>query len=190
MAFFDNVSKKLSQASQEALQKTKDMADIARLNSSIADEEKRLNNNYYQIGKLYAQLHSNDYEDYFSVYMMAIIESNNKIDEFKNELQKLRAVTKCPGCGAEVPNSAAFCNVCGGVINPVVSNTVKCPNCNALVNKEMKFCTNCGYLMQQNKPVSEPSQDIKVEIKRSCSTCGAELDDDAVFCADCGTKVM
>lgn len=196
MAFFDNVGKKLSQAGQGALQKTKEMADIARLNSSIADEEKRLNNNYYQIGKLYAQLHSGDCEDCFSSYISAVEESLKKIEELKVELQVLRAVAKCSNCGAEVPTSSMFCNACGTAMPNAVDKTnaqpadsVKCNNCGTFVNKNMKFCTSCGTPMVQsnanNGVVAEP-----VVIKEpKCPNCGANLDDDSAFCAECGTKI-
>ena len=57
MAFFDNLSKKVSEAGQKTIQKTKELADTSRLNAMIADEEKAINNAYYQIGKLYVSLH-------------------------------------------------------------------------------------------------------------------------------------
>lgn len=197
MAFFDNVGKKLSQAGQGALQKTKEMADIARLNSLIADEEKRLNNNYYQIGKLYAQLHSADCEDCFTTYISAVNESLKKTDDLKAELQALRAVAKCPNCGAEVPISSMFCNACGTAMPNAADKTVtqpadsvKCNNCGAFVNKNMRFCTSCGTPMVQNNSnndvVAEP---VKVEDKSKCTSCGAELDEDSAFCAECGTKI-
>lgn len=196
MAFFDNVGKKLSQAGQGALQKTKEMADIARLNSLVADEEKHLNNNYYQIGKLYAQLHSDNCEDCFSSYISAVNESLKKIDDLKTQLQTLRAVAKCPKCGAEVSTSSMFCNACGTAMPkasekaPVQpADSVKCNNCGSFVNKNMKFCTSCGTPMSQNI-INEP---IEVAVfsdkKPNCPGCGAELDEDSVFCAECGMKL-
>lgn len=196
MAFFDNVGKKLSQAGQGALQKTKEMADIARLNSLIADEEKRLNNNYYQIGKLYAQLHSVDCEDCFTTYISAVNESLKKIDDLKAELQALRAVAKCPSCGAEVPTSSMFCNACGTAMpnaadktNAQPADSVKCNNCGAFVNKNMRFCTSCGTPMVQNNTNNEVVAESVVVKESKCPKCGANLDDDSAFCAECGTKI-
>ena len=37
MAFFDEIGKKLSQTGQGMVQKTKEMADVAKLNSNISD---------------------------------------------------------------------------------------------------------------------------------------------------------
>lgn len=158
MAFFDNLSRKLTQAGQGALQKTKDIADVARLNSAIADEEKVLNNNYYQIGKLYAQLHSADCEECFSAYIAGINESLKKIEDLKVELQAVKAIAKCPNCGAEVPNTSAFCNACGTAMPNPAGNAydpdkyAKCPKCNSFVEKEMNFCTQCGSPMAKTQP--------------------------------------
>ena len=196
MAFFDNVGKKLSRAGQGALQKTKEMADIARLNSLVADEEKRLNNNYYQIGKLYSQLHSADCEDCFTTYISAVKESLNKIDDLKAELQVLRAVAKCPNCGAEVSTSSMFCNACGTAMTNATDKTnaqpddsVKCNNCGAFVNKNMKFCTSCGTPMVQNNTNNDVVAEPVVVEEPKCPKCGANLDDDSAFCAECGTKI-
>lgn len=197
MAFLDNVGKKISQAGQGALQKTKEMADIAKYNSLIADEEKRLNNNYYQIGKIYAQLHANDCEDCFTTYIFAVNESLKKIDSLKAELQVLRAVARCPNCGAEVSTSAMFCNACGTAM-PNVANkastppadSVKCNNCGAFVSKNMKFCTSCGTPMTQNVPVNNVvTESVKIEEIITCPCCGAKLDEDSAFCVECGTKI-
>lgn len=40
MALFDQLGKKLAQTGQSAVKKTKDMAEVAKINSMISDEEK------------------------------------------------------------------------------------------------------------------------------------------------------
>ena len=72
MAFFDDLGKKLSQAGQSAVQKTKEVADIARLNSAIYDEEKRIDSNYLEIGKLYVALHDAEHEADFGLSLIHI----------------------------------------------------------------------------------------------------------------------
>ena len=82
MAFFDEVGKKLTQASQDAIQKTKDMADITKYNSAISSEEKVLNDIYMQLGKVFYENHENQEAVYVS-YFDAISSSINKIEEMK-----------------------------------------------------------------------------------------------------------
>ena len=49
MGFFDEVGKTLSDASQGALKKGKDLAGIAKYSSMITEEEKKIDELYYQM---------------------------------------------------------------------------------------------------------------------------------------------
>lgn len=44
----------------------------------------------------------------------------------------------CPGCKAQVPGGARFCNRCGA------SLCTKCPVCGAEVSSDSAFCSACG----------------------------------------------
>lgn len=200
MALFDGVGRKLSQVGQVAVQKTKDVTDVARINGIIAEEEKKINNNYYQIGKLYASMHAEDYESEFAGMLAAIKESETKICEYRQQIQDIKGVVRCEKCGAEVPNNSAFCSSCGNAMltkKTIVENIHKCPGCGAEINKNMRFCTSCG------RPVLEPAQDTNViqnieeelvkyseaQIIAKCPACGAELEKDSMFCSECGTRI-
>lgn len=152
MAFFDEIGKRLSQAGQTAIQKTKDMTDVARINGVISEEEKKVNNNYYQIGKLYVAKHSTNYEDEFEGMMSAIRESEAKICECRQQIQAIKGTVCCEKCGEEVPSEAAFCSSCGASMLTTAENNVelrKCAGCGAIVDKNMKFCTACGRQMSE-----------------------------------------
>ena len=56
MSFFNDLGRKVSEVGQSAIKKTKELSDTNRLNSMILDEEKRINDSYFQIGKLYFQM--------------------------------------------------------------------------------------------------------------------------------------
>ena len=47
MAFWDNFSQKASETTAKAVQRAKEMSDIARINSMISEEETKINNIYY-----------------------------------------------------------------------------------------------------------------------------------------------
>lgn len=78
--------------------------------------------------------------------------------------------SKCPKCGADLPENAKFCLNCGERI-PVEAGMVICPNCGKSVPKA-KFCPECGH-----------------KFGNSCPNCGASLADGAKFCMECGTKL-
>lgn len=120
MSFFDDLGKKLSQAGQTAAQKTKEIAETAKLNSQISDEEKKINDFYLQIGKLYVSLHNEDYEADFDELVKGLHESENRVKECRQQIKDIKGVTMCEKCGAEVSSGAAFCSTCGAPM-PVAS---------------------------------------------------------------------
>ncbi len=151
MAFFDDLGKKISHAGQTAVQKTKDMTDIARLNENIAEEEKKINSNYHQIGKLYVAMHTYDYEADFEGMMIAIKEAEAKIQNYRQQVKDIKGIERCEKCGADVASDAAFCSTCGSPLlrKPTVSleNAVKCSACGQMMEADARFCTECGHPM-------------------------------------------
>lgn len=184
MAFFDEIGKKLSQTGQAAVQKTKQMADVAKLNSDISDEEKKVTNIYYQIGQLYVSLHNDNPEPDFEVLIEQLNESQIQIKNLKQQIQDIKGVKRCTTCGAEIPNNATFCSSCGTAIiqqkTVDAANLIKCNNCGKMIEKGMKFCTFCG-----NEVFFKPIQSDK----KKCLLCGAVLEDGVAFCTNCGKPV-
>lgn len=197
MTFFDEIGKRMSEAGQKTIQKTKELSDTTRLNSMISDEEKSINNNYFQIGKLYVSNHQDNYEESFADMISAINESELKIHEYRKQIQDIKGVQRCAKCGAEVSRNAAFCSSCGTTMPKQAidaENFIKCQNCGAVVKRGMRFCTACGKPMEvkqaTNDVIENASEMITIEVpKGMCPNCGAELEDDAAFCTECGTKL-
>ena len=176
MGFFDDFGKKISDASQGAIAKTKDFADVAKLNSNISDEERRINNAYQQIGKLYFEMHLEDFEDCFKDHFAAINESLGKIKDYRQQITNIKGVVKCPNCGAEVPKESAFCSSCG---TPVPKQDVPAAEAEVVSAPEAA-------------PVETPVEEapaVEAPVEKKCPSCGATLEDGALFCTNCGTKV-
>lgn len=194
MAFLDDLGKRISKTGQSAIQKTKDMAEVAKYNSMISEEEKSINNNYYQIGKLYISLHSTECEDDFKGMIDSIRSSENKIAEYREQIKLIRGVVRCEKCGSEVSINSAFCNSCGAPMPKRVteetfdSNSIKCEKCGKYVKKGLRFCTSCGNPMPQEVSVS--AIEAKIHIKE-CPKCGlTTTDDETLFCNSCGTRLV
>ena len=149
MAFFDDLSKKITQAGQAVSQKSKDISGVAKLNSAISAEEKKLQANYYQLGRLYVTKHGNDFEPSFADLVNAIKESEQNIINYRTQIQDIKGIMRCEKCGAEIPNNVLFCSTCGTPV-PVkdpVPNTVRCTACGQTNSKDTSFCTKCGSPM-------------------------------------------
>lgn len=178
MGFFDDFGKKISDASQGAIAKTKDFADVAKLNSNISDEERRINNAYQQIGKLYFEMHLEDFEDCFKDHFAAINESLGKIQDYRQQITNIKGVVKCPNCGAEVPKDSAFCSSCG---TPVPKQDAPAAEAEVVSAPE-------AAPVAEEAPVEEAPA-VEAPVEKKCPSCGATLEDGALFCTNCGTKV-
>ena len=133
MAFFDKLSKTVTEVSQKTIAKAKELADTSRLNSMISEEEKVIANQYFQIGKLYVSVHKDDFEDDFAGMIGAIAEAEAKIKDFKMQIQDIKGVQRCEKCGAACRNCSGFCMFLGRTIPfirfPVSNYFIKCSNC-------------------------------------------------------------
>ena len=149
MAFFDDFGKKISNLGQTAVQKTRGVTDMARLNGAVNDEEKKLNNTYREIGKIYVQLHLNDPEPPLADYVRAAVEGEQRITAYRQQIQETRGTVRCPSCGGQVTANSAFCNNCGFKLPPQQpapqGNGTPCPHCGNIVASSMKFCNICGF---------------------------------------------
>ena len=152
MGFFDDIGKKVSDAGQKTLQKTKEGSETVKMNSLIAEEEKRIAEMYSQIGNLYVSKYGEDCEEDFSALVKAVLESRKKIQEYQNEIQDIKGVKKCEKCGSDVRQGAAFCTVCGEPMaktkEPKNEAEKVCPNCGAKFTDNLAFCTSCGTKLE------------------------------------------
>lgn len=200
MGFFDDLGKKVAGAGQKTMQKTKELSDVVRLNSLISQEENKINNAYYQIGKLYVSIHGNDGEEEFAGLINNVVELEQNVKNLRKQVQDIKGVQRCEKCGAEVPRGVAFCSSCGVPMprkeqQNNLSDYVKCPSCGNDVKKGMRFCTSCGKPMSQLTEFSSEAQpanftELHEEVHgKKCPNCGAKIEADTVFCVECGTKV-
>lgn len=147
MDIFSEIGKRISQTTQSAVKGTKDLADIASINSQISYEQKLLNSFFMQIGKKYYELYHDSAGENFSSLCTSITECMVKITNFRDDIQKIKGIKKCPGCGAEVSLEATFCGTCGYDTRKEPESTEqfsKCPNCNKEITGDVAFCTECG----------------------------------------------
>lgn len=195
MAFWDNFSQKASETTAKAMQKAKEMSDIAKLNSMISEEESKINNSYYQIGKLYTAMHSHDCEEEFASLVAVVQQAEEKIQSYRQQIQDIKGVIRCPQCGAEVQSGVSFCSSCGAPMpkaQPIsVDDLVQCKNCGAMMKKEVRFCTMCGNPMNQLSVSEEKDscEDKQPSRERICPSCGAAVEEDVMFCTECGAKI-
>lgn len=200
MAFFDELGKKISDASQGVVQKTKDTAESIKLSSAISDEEKKIKNLFTTLGEVYFNIHSdNCEEEALKDIVCQINDSKQKIADLEEQIKRLKGVIKCPYCDGEISYGSTFCNFCGKNVENVVSKgkegAIFCTNCGQSLEQDVAFCTNCGTPVAQETVVAqEPATTEQAPVQEEpaavfCTSCGAKLEADDKFCTSCGAKV-
>lgn len=152
MTFFEDLGKKMSQTGQDALKKTKLLAEKTKLTVQISSEKRVIEDNYLKLGEKYFELFCNDPNESLKAYITAIKEAQSKIDELEDQINKLMGVETCPNCGAEIEDGAQFCAACGTKLPEetpedagVIEITVRiCRNCEKEIPEGAQFCAACG----------------------------------------------
>ena len=149
MSFLDQLGKKVSDAGKGVAQQTKNLTEIARLTSVIDTEEKMVAQSYTQIGKTYYENHKNDPDAECAAQIALVNKSLEKIAQWREQIQRIKGIVKCPQCGAEIPYGSQFCGVCGTKIvrseaAPAAASVRRCPSCGAEAAATDRFCNKCG----------------------------------------------
>ena len=103
---------------QTTIKKTKDLADTAKMNLEISEEERKISNAHEQIGKWYAAKYRMQADPEIQNWMDAIFASEAKIKACRDNLGQIKGETSCPQCGASIAADAQFCPNCGQKIVP------------------------------------------------------------------------
>lgn len=160
MAFFDDLSKKISDAGYKTIAKTKEMSEVSKLNAYVGGEQKKLKELYMQLGERYAQLHRDDYEDAFVDIMGSLFECEVRIADYQQQIRDAKGVSICQQCGAEVGKGFAFCSACGAampVAEPAPMDGNVCTSCGTPLAPDVRFCTTCGTPVAAPAPAAAPA---------------------------------
>ena len=195
MAFFEQVGKKLSQAGQDVAQTTKNFAAINKLNSLIAEEQEKIEGCYSEIGRIYFESFAETPEECLVELVSAVKMSLSEIEKYNVQIKEIKGITNCPSCGAEVPYTSAFCNLCGSKMpvrikeEIIPEGSIKCQKCSNILPEGFKFCTFCGTAVVQNlESELELEEKECIHNEKSCPDCGKVLIADAAFCTECGYR--
>lgn len=141
MAFFDELSRKLSDAGQNVSQQTKNLGDLARLSSLISDRKKKLSTQCFELGKAYYKAHQHDENPEFPELVASITALFAEIGQAEDSVRQIKGLKKCPNCGADIPVKSVFCPSCGTQIG---TPQRLCPGCGREAAEGTSFCIFCG----------------------------------------------
>ncbi len=115
MAFFESISKKVTDTARAAAKKSGDIVEVTKLNLSIAAEEDKIKRKYMEIGKTVYEAYVNGEEIPYSFRKLCedVKEYEKNIEEMKEKVLQLKGLKTCPSCKAELDEEFAFCPKCG-----------------------------------------------------------------------------
>ncbi len=137
---------KFNKITQSAITKSKEMAEVTRLNMEISTQNQKMKELYAQTGEyvLNSGVAGDDetvagFAAQLETIRQAIMASQEKLNEVKN-------INICPNCGAEVTRTSKFCDKCGTEMQrPSLEAPVSvCKVCGNPIDKDALFCGTCG----------------------------------------------
>lgn len=145
MAFFEEAKRGLNLAGQSAVQKTKDLSEIAKLNSNTTECENKIRNLYSMIGFEVYKAYKEGAEADISAMLEEISNFSDQIEKNKNRINEINAANICPNCGAKVSKKHAVCGNCGYRLQKIEKMQHRfCSNCGSELMDDAIFCGECG----------------------------------------------
>lgn len=143
MAFLDKITK----VTQDAVRGAKDMTDVARLNSLISEEQKKIDMLFNQIGRTFYESHEGDVPEAFVDLFTSVKEAKEKIESYNEDIKKIKGSKTCAKCGASNPSTSSFCISCGAPMEPqneTAATQKFCTSCGTPIEPGAAFCLSCG----------------------------------------------
>lgn len=141
-----NWGEKLNKMTQSAITKSKEMAEVTRLNMEISTLKQNLKELYANVGE-YVLTNGIASEDAaIAEYVTQMITIKQNIEANEEKVKEVRNINICPNCGAEVSRTSKFCDKCGTEMVRVSlePEVIVCKSCGNPIEKDALFCGNCG----------------------------------------------
>ena len=160
MGFFNN-EKQGAVNNMNMAQSQMVMSPIAQADQSYYKAKEEVMGAYLALGKEYFEANKNNESSDFAEQIVNIKEKQDKEMLWYQYRLSLEEKTLCEHCGAIITSDSAFCNKCGGKIEP------------------RDFSALGVASKQEPAPVQQ----------NICPSCGSPLVEGAAFCEKCGMKL-
>lgn len=149
MAFWDELKERITQGSQEAIQKTRDLADVVTMNADISESKRKIRELYEELGEL---LVSEAFEGMTSQQIAKVLEEETAdgasravvLNNWKEIYSRVRFIRSEEEVIAI--NEAKISDL---------RSEGKCPKCGSRIMKGMTFCPECGSRIMKSAPEQE-----------------------------------
>ncbi len=146
---------KINQMTKSAVSKSREMAEITRLNMDISNNEQKARELAAKLGMMVVEQGLLTDNEQAAELTAQILKCLATVERNKETIQNIRNINICASCGAEVSRTSKFCDKCGAPMSravledSVASATPTCPQCGAKLEAGSKFCTECGAKLSE-----------------------------------------
>ena len=117
MGFFNDLSKKASEAYNVTKEKTSKISGEIKLKSKINEAKNKIENLQTEIGKLiyeeYKAENKGENNETITAKCEEIVNLEKEIKNTEDAILELKNIKKCISCGAELTMDMEFCSKCG-----------------------------------------------------------------------------
>ena len=156
MDFFNDLSKKFSQAARSVQVRTRESVEGTKLSVDIRAARGELNDRYAELGRAYYESIAGSGARVEEALIRAVRESIAQIESLNAQLEHVRRQTRCPSCGTVQSEETNFCGNCGRAMPE------KGPELSAAPVEEAQYCEQCGAM--------------RVRKNRFCEVCGSAFE--------------
>ena len=170
MDFLNEFSKRVSSVARSVSEKSRESAEVTRMNDELRAAMGALEKLYARYGKVCyaARLGANNRQEAEQL-AERIRAAQLEVEEAAARRDAAREMKRCPGCGIAFPKEARFCSSCGKRLpeaaprpEPMAPGEY-CPGCGARRENGEAVCPVCGAPFDAPaEPTPEPAADPDV----------------------------
>lgn len=169
MDFFNELSKKFTQAARTVQEFTRESTETSRLSTDLKDAKDTLQRQLADLGRAYYDTLTGESDKVSEELVEAVRRTVEQIDLLTSQQERSRQQVRCPGCGSLQTAEARFCSNCGrpmpekepdGDDLPTDTDAEYCAECGAMRHGDAKYCAVCGHAFE-TEDVQVPA--VKVE---------------------------
>lgn len=106
-------SEKLNRMAQSAVSKSKEVAEVTKLNLEVSTLNQKMKEIHTQVGAYVLEKGLLSQDESIAEWAGEVADLKAELEAHLDRINELKGVIVCPGCGAAVPNTSRFCPKCG-----------------------------------------------------------------------------
>lgn len=109
----EDAGNSVSKFAKGVAENSKKLAEKTKTKKTMQGFERKIQESYQQIGKIYFSLHGEMPEEEYSEYVKNIILAQEEVAKCQQKLAELEKSSICSSCGSVIENTQRFCPQCG-----------------------------------------------------------------------------